>query len=112
MGLLEIKCPYKLKDSDLKNVTSGDFFIVRDGRLCLKKTHSYFFQVQTQMFVCGALYTDFFIYTPQWNHTERIYYDHSFAREAIVKAIDGFRAYVIPEHFEQRAPRHLPVIEL
>ena len=59
------------------------------------------------MYVTGARYTDFFIYTTKGHHTERIHYDHSFTRAAVHKAIKGFRAFVIPEYFEQRGPRIL-----
>ena len=111
-GLLEIKCPYSLRDNDLKCLTSGSFFSVSNGRLYLRRTHSYFYQVQCQMFVTGARYTDFFIYTTKGHHTERINYDHTFTMTNIYKAISGFRTFVIPEYFEHRSPRKLPIIEL
>ena len=112
-GLLEIKCPYSLKDSDLKSETrGGSFYNVSNGKLILRRSHSYFFQIQCQMYVTGARYTDFFIYTTKGHHTERIHYDHKFARDMVLKAIKGFRTFVIPEYFEQRGPRKLPIIEL
>jgi hypothetical protein len=62
LGLLEIKCPLSLKDSDLSLVTkSGHFYTCDNGKLKLRHSHPYFYQVQLQMFVTGATYTDFFI---------------------------------------------------
>ena len=110
-GLLEIKCPYGLRTSDLKSVSDGSFFTVTNDKLHLRKTHQYYYQVQCQMLCTGARYTDFFIWTPKGHHTERIPFDPNFTRTEIYKAIKGFRAFVIPEYFEQRGPRNLPVIE-
>jgi hypothetical protein len=64
-GLLEIKCPYSLRNESLFLLDSTKnypfFTIIGPGRLQLKRTHSYFFQVQLAMYVTGCRYTDFFI---------------------------------------------------
>lgn len=64
-GLLEIKCPYSLRTNNLKEdlseVPKNSFFTIADGKLCLKKEHSYHYQIQTQMFCTNTRYTDFFI---------------------------------------------------
>jgi hypothetical protein len=63
-GLLEIKCPFSLKDSDVNNlatVASSQFFTCSNAKLSLKRTHAYYFQVQLQMYVTGCKFTDFFI---------------------------------------------------
>ena len=61
-GLLEIKCPFVLRDKNLKDIKeNGTFYTFTDGKLTLRRTHAYFFQVQLQMFVTGERFTDFFI---------------------------------------------------
>jgi hypothetical protein len=63
-GLIEIKCPWSLKDFDLKTMTSvpsSQFFTCNSGKLSLKRNHTYFFQIQLGMFVTGYKFTDFVI---------------------------------------------------
>jgi hypothetical protein len=63
-GLLEIKCPFSLKDIDVSNmpaVASSQFFTCDNGKLSLKRHHSYYFQIQLGMFVTGCQYSDFVI---------------------------------------------------
>jgi hypothetical protein len=63
-GLLEIKCPFSLKDCDvnaLTQVASSQSFTCQDGKLILKRNHSYFFQIQLGMYVTGYRFTDFVI---------------------------------------------------
>jgi hypothetical protein len=64
-GLLEIKCPFSLKDVDLNSMTtaaSSQFFNCHeDGKLTLKQHHSYYFQIQLGMYVSGCTFTDFVI---------------------------------------------------
>jgi hypothetical protein len=64
-GMLEIKCPWSLKDCDVNNMTtvaSSQFFTCDDkGKLSLKRTHGYFFQIQLGMYVTGCEFTDFVI---------------------------------------------------
>ena len=62
--LLEIKCPFSLKDENLatlKEVKSTQFFTVESAGLKLKRAHSYFYQVQLAMYVTGYRKTDFVI---------------------------------------------------
>jgi hypothetical protein len=61
-GLLEVKCPFSLKETNLAELTkNGHFYTCSDGPLKLRLTHAYYYQVQLQMFVTGATYTDFFV---------------------------------------------------
>ena len=63
--LLEIKCPFSLKDvqlNTLENVPSSQFFTCPEaGKLVLKQNHAYFYQVQLAMYVTGYRKTDFMI---------------------------------------------------
>jgi hypothetical protein len=63
-GLLEIKCPYSLRDEDLlklncEKLSSSQCFKMENGKPFLKKSHTYFNQIQLGMYCTGCLYTDF-----------------------------------------------------
>jgi hypothetical protein len=57
-GLLEIKCPYSLRNENLflldPSRKSPFFTVLAPGVLKLKRTHQYYFQVQLQMYVTGC----------------------------------------------------------
>ena len=48
-NLVEIKCPYKCRDTTMENLANNDPYfclgLSNDGRLKLKKDHSYYYQV-------------------------------------------------------------------
>lgn len=106
-GVLEIKCPFCHRDSSIISAAKEDpKFCLKevDGKLTLDETHSYYYQVQTQLFVCDAHYSDFCVCTfasegDQENvHIERIYKNHSFWNEECVpKARLFFRTCLLPE---------------
>ena len=57
IGVLEVKCPYCVRDVEPSSVP----YIQDDGNLL--KTYMYYYQVQTQLFVCSADYADFVVAT-------------------------------------------------
>ena len=72
-GLLEIKCPYSIRDLD---PTSAVYF--KNSKL--STSHHYFYQVQGQMMVCDHSYCDFVCWTPKGLHVERISKDTIFCK--------------------------------
>lgn len=64
-GLLEVKCPFSKIGMTPEEACLGIDFCceLRDGAVCLKKNHSYFFQVQGQMAVTGHQWCDFVVWT-------------------------------------------------
>jgi hypothetical protein len=63
-GVLEIKCPFSVRDVDLATMTPAQrpaFFECTNGVFRLKKTHQYFYQVQLMMFVTGCQYAEFVV---------------------------------------------------
>ena len=61
-GVLEVKCPYCHCDETIKAAAVNDkkFCLkVEDGVLHLDHSHAYYYQVQTQIFVCNVTYCDF-----------------------------------------------------
>ena len=72
-GLLEIKCPYSIRDLD---PISAVYF--KNSKL--STSHHYFYQVQGQMMVCDHSYCDFVCWTPKGLHVERISKDTIFCK--------------------------------
>ena len=62
-GLLEIKCPYKYRNCDIKSVSDSDFYLQlnQSGQWELDTQHEYFFQIQGQMGIWNKPYCDFFL---------------------------------------------------
>lgn len=75
-GILEIKCPFSLRDKKLDDaVNSGGsnlFLERREGRLALKHSHVYWYQVQGQLLITNAQFCDFVTFTRCDLNIERI----------------------------------------
>ena len=97
-GVLEIKCPYCHRENDLWTAAAQDSqFCLKasHGELHLDHNHAYYYQVQTQLFVCDVQYADFCVCTFMADddqedssqdskvHIERILKDHSFSQEKL-----------------------------
>ena len=104
MGCLEVKCPFTCAKKSMAVVAAEQSsFCLQDnnGILQLKRSHQYFYQVQTQLFVTHLPWCDFVLWAPHENiHLERIFYDQKFVETAVSKArafyFDVFLPSVIP----------------
>ena len=105
-GVLEIKCPYCHREESVELAAANDKkFCLKEsnGSLYLDHSHPYFYQVQTQIFVCNVLYCDFCVCTfatgedEQSVHTERIYRNAEFWNDCVSKANCFFRTCILPE---------------
>ena len=120
IGILEIKCPYILRDnepSDFSALTPSqrsNFCCTLDscGRLQLKKSHSYYYQIQMQMGVVGMKFCDFVVWTCHGISVQRIYHDVQFWCSLRDELITFHREYMVPEYFVMRIPRKLMAIRL
>ena len=93
-GLIEIKCPYKHKESHPHSVVDNKFCLEHvDGLVRLKKTHDYYYQIQGQLAICEMEYCDFVCWTPHGIHIERILPDTPF--ETVKPALDTFFVRVL-----------------
>ena len=70
-GLVELKCPYSARDYTVLE-SALDYLEYAADSIRLKKEHSYFYQVQTQIFLCQAQFAHFAVWTPKGIHIERI----------------------------------------
>ena len=81
-GLLEIKCPahaekVSLVDLCTKPELKPSSFFLRyvDRKFHLKTTHSYYYQVQGQLYITGRPWCDFVVWTLQYTSVEHIWFD-------------------------------------
>lgn len=96
-GLLEIKCPYKHRNSHPHRVEDSTFFLVEgdDGEIHLSTEHEYHFQIQGQLAVCDLYYCDFVCWTLCGLHYERVVADHDHFIEEVKPALDTFFVSVL-----------------
>ena len=106
IGVLEIKCPFCHRSDTISEIVEQDkqFCLKKnaDGTLSLDHSHTYFYQVQTQIFVCGVEYGDFVICTFPENgepviHIERILADHDCWTMCVRKCTEFYKACILPE---------------
>lgn len=75
-GVLEIKCPYSLKDSGAEYAISQEFYMSFNGNEpYLNRGHIYYAQVLGQMALTGCQWADFVVSSENWIAIERIYFD-------------------------------------
>ena len=105
-GVVEIKCPYKHRENTIEYAAVNDkqFCLTKQGDLLqLSRSHEYYYQVQTQIFVCDVQYCDFCVFTfsdmdnESTFHIERIQRDDSFWDECVLKSEDFFVTCLLPE---------------
>ena len=106
-GVVEIKCPYCHRSDDVDAVAHDKNFCLKSssdgpGAVYLDRTHAYYYQIQTQIFVCNVEYADFVVCTFPVNneptiHIERIYADQKFWSECITKSSNYFQVCILPE---------------
>ena len=62
-GVIEIKCPYGHREKTISAALEDRHFCLEsvEGSISLKHTHSYYYQVQAQLHLCGAEFCDFCI---------------------------------------------------
>uniref|UniRef100_A0A3Q2FXY2 YqaJ viral recombinase domain-containing protein n=1 Tax=Cyprinodon variegatus TaxID=28743 RepID=A0A3Q2FXY2_CYPVA len=100
-GCVKIKCPFKYQDTTiLEACKSGDknFCLeMVDGKLQLKKEHPYYKQVQTQIFVANAAYSDFVVWTLKEIVVLRVAPDPKLWNALLGKAQQFFERVCLPE---------------
>ena len=104
-GCLEVKCPLSCENLSIfkacRTVAAFCLVVERDGNMCLSKSHSYFYQLQTQMHVTSLQWCDFVVWSPLHEpFVQRIKYDADFMKSAISTAgkfyFEQFLPAVVP----------------
>ena len=90
---LEVKRPYVCEKRSIKDAckeVNGFCLMEKEGTLQLSKSHAYFYQIQTQMYVTGFHWCDFFVWSATAEAAEpflqRINYDATFMDKALLTA--------------------------
>ncbi|KAJ8926562.1 hypothetical protein NQ314_021055 [Rhamnusium bicolor] len=101
-GCLEVKCPYNLRSGSTLEVyvQSKDTCLIHDENqiVQLDRKHSYYYQVQAQIFICNLSNCDFVLWCPNFVFTQRISQDFQFWEENVQK-VSTFHANVIMPEF-------------
>ncbi|KAH9381985.1 hypothetical protein HPB48_000969 [Haemaphysalis longicornis] len=71
------------------------------GACSLKRAHAYYYQVQTQMGVCGVAYCDFVVWTPTELHIKRVLKGDTFFQNMLASAVKFFTHVILPELFTE-----------
>ncbi|XP_034059697.1 uncharacterized protein LOC117538221 isoform X3 [Gymnodraco acuticeps] len=82
-GVVEVKCPLKWNSDLSVDHWSADKRGHLDTLLSLRTNHSYYTQVQMQMFVCKTTYADFITWTPKQTVIFRVQQDEDFQCQAV-----------------------------
>ena len=75
-GILEIKCPFSVRNS--APVNASCFNSSESGVHKLSVTHDYYYQIQGQMGIAERSFCDFVCWTLEDIYIERIFYDQEF----------------------------------
>jgi len=98
--LLEIKCPYKWRNSSVsgacKDKTFYCFMDDTNGQIQLKKSHRYCTQIQGQMAICNYNMCDLVIYTNVDIKIISVQFDKSFWETMEAKLHGFYTQHIIP----------------
>ena len=88
-GCLEVKCPFTCKRISILEAcrqVSAFCLVEEKGVMHLSKSHSYYYQIQTQMHVTNLNWCDFFVWCPKQIFVQQIGYDSVFMKNALQTA--------------------------
>lgn len=96
-GLVEIKCPYNMRDrapnpSELSQLVKGT-----DGSFSLKQTNGHYYQIQTQLGITKLNYCYYFVFTHHGYYIEKILFDRTFYMHILENTITFWYQYFCKE---------------
>ena len=62
-GVVEVECPFCFKDDLPEDNRQFCMVVNSEGSYSLKTNHSYYYQVQLQLYVCDVAHADFVVWT-------------------------------------------------
>ena len=103
IGNLEIRCPFSHRDKNIQQyIQQHDSCLeISQTKITLKSSHPYYTQVQHQMYITGASYTDFVIYLPKESSIVREKKDDYFANVSVPLLKKFFYNSIVPEMFHK-----------
>ena len=111
IGCLEIKCPFSCSGSSIVHLSPADiaknhktFYLQHvDGTVQLKRSSTYYAQVQGEISLLGVDWCDFVVFTPAGLHVERIHADPEYWEQILFPKLSKFFFdYVLPELCQQK----------
>lgn len=97
--LVEVKCPYSLRDSKLIDYHKETSFVKYvkyvDGHLVLKKSHSYYTQVMVMMYILNVVETYLFVYSKKQHIIVTVPRDEQFLAEYVPKLENFYFRYML-----------------
>lgn len=100
LGLVEFKNPYScrgLSVSDAIAANKCDCLAIIDSRIELKRTHTYYYQVQMAMFCTNRKWCDFILRTTIDYYCERVQFDESFCTGLLPSLRRFYITAILPE---------------
>lgn len=94
IGCIEIKCPNTFCNQSLHNHSC---YTSKENQLQLNTDHSYYYQVQTHLFVTRFSYSDLVLWTPNEIVIHRVTGDKPFQEAMIQKATTIFKDVLLLE---------------
>ncbi|CAI6372091.1 unnamed protein product [Macrosiphum euphorbiae] len=106
-AVLEIKCPFSIKDTnELQTAVDNKkipYVTIVDGKMKLKKTSSYYYQVQGQLKITKRNVCYFVVYSEKWIEYDVIDYDERFWYSKMDIQLETFyKECLLPELVEPR----------
>uniref|UniRef100_A0A1X7VB86 PHD-type domain-containing protein n=1 Tax=Amphimedon queenslandica TaxID=400682 RepID=A0A1X7VB86_AMPQE len=103
-GILEIKCPYSVRDG--QPTECAYLKVSEHGQHELLKTHQYYYQIQGQMGIVVSKYTDFVCWTKKGIYIERIKLVEAFYKSVKEKLDKFFIKVILPKLLSGNADAH------
>ena len=85
-----------------------DSCVEEEQKVTLKLSHPYYTQVQHQLYITGASYTDFVIYFPKEYSIVRVKKDDYFASVSVPLLRKFFYSSIVPEMFQTSIYKKYP----
>ncbi len=86
-GIIEIKCPYSIRNGKVDELKNKKGSFLNDAGLV--RSHRYYTQVQGQLEITDAMFCDFIVWTPTDLFIQRIFKDNRFT-ETLLKKLNTF----------------------
>lgn len=103
-GVVEIKCPFSLRDKPLREALEENKFYI-NKELHLNQNHPYYTQIQMQMHVARVEYADFFVWTPIDCILTRVDRDDVYIGDMIKKLETFWKRCILPELLTRKLQR-------
>ncbi len=96
-GLVEIKCPYTLRNLRPKDACKDPSFYceIVEGKPRLKRKHDYYYQIQGQLGICGLAWCDFVVFFQKGIIIERIKFDNVFWNKMIAELTVFYHVHML-----------------